>query len=103
MQTQKAINKKRKSKMPTHEEVEHAQMQMLVAKLRTRNLIDARQLKERIIWDNLKSLMLQAHGNTPENIAIVREYEYQFRLAEQAENQYGSEMANYIEEKSKNQ
>lgn len=104
MRTVKSHRKPAKKKIgPTPEEIERAHMQMLQAKLQKRNLTDPLQLKLRIIWDNLKALMLEVHGNTPENKAVAQGYEYEFKLAEQAENYYGSDVGDYVQEESKTQ
>lgn len=95
---------KGKNKPPfSPQEIERAHHQMLIARLQPRGLIDPRQLKERIIWENLKALVLQIFGRSPENLAKVNSFEYEFRLAEQAENYHGSELADYIAEESKTQ
>jgi hypothetical protein len=104
MRSKKAIRKPaKKTIVPTPEEIERAQMQMLQAKLQKHNLTDPLQLKMRIIWENLKALMLEIHGRSEDNKAIAQRYEFDFKLAEQAENYYGSDLADFVKEESKSQ
>lgn len=103
MRSKKARYSKKSSHVPTPAEIEQAQMQLLLGKLKARNLTDPRQLKERIIWDNLKVLVQQTMGEHPQNKALLQSYEYQFKLAEVAENYHGSSRADYVKEESKSQ
>lgn len=104
MRTTKAtIKKAPATKKPKARQIEQAQMQLLLQKLQKRSLTNPRQLKERIIWEHLKVLVLHTKGETQENKNILQGYEYQFRLAEVAENHYGSDIADFIKEESKSQ
>lgn len=104
MQNTKASTKPRNSvKALTPRQLEQAQLQMLQAKLEARKLTDPRQLKDRIIWDNLRSLMLHILGDTPDNRLTVQRFEYEFKLAETAENYYDTDQAQYVREEAKSQ
>lgn len=103
MRNQKASTPTKRNRAITRQDIEQAQMKMLQEKLRARNLTDPRQLKERIIWDHLKMLVLEIMGKHPLNKDLVDRYEFQFKLAETAENYHGSSRADYVKEQAKSQ
>jgi hypothetical protein len=48
-------------------------------------LVTPTQIKQRIIWNNLKALIAHHYGNDPQNDLIMQRYECDWRAAEAEE------------------
>jgi hypothetical protein len=45
------------------------------------------QVKQRIMWNNIKALVTHAFGKSPENDRLMARYESEWKEAEKEENQ----------------